>query len=62
MQEHGVFSGIDPQSGPIAPESIEQPRMNAEVFPRLLGVLLGVEGMSATWINWRAIGAGIGWA
>jgi hypothetical protein len=38
MQEHGVFSGIDPQSGPIAPESIEQPRMNAEVFPRLLGV------------------------
>jgi hypothetical protein len=34
MQEHGVFSGIDPQSGAIAPESVEQPRLNAEVCAR----------------------------
>jgi hypothetical protein len=38
MQEHGVLSGTDPHSGAVAPERVEQPRMNAGVFPRLLGV------------------------
>jgi hypothetical protein len=38
MREHGVLSGSDPHSGASAPKNVEQSRMNAAAFFRLLGV------------------------